>query len=337
MDGHVESAASAFKDRYALLVCAGILQALLGVACLLLVGLMLFALVMLGTLEREGMPGMSVSAMLPGMAMYCGGMVWFLTMGIGSLLARRWARDLSLASSWIWLVMGTAGFVAVLLLGPDIFSSVIPEGERAQAPAAHVLFAITLGMLSIIYLLIPGVLVLLYSGRNVAATCAFRDPQPRWTGRMPLPVLAVFLLLLSSVMGLASLACYRFAFPFFGVIISGVPGAVVMVFLTAAALLCAWGYYRLRPWAWACSVALVCLWAASTVITFARADLREYYEATGMPREQVEMTVNVMQQVEGMMIPMTLLAGLGCLGYLLFIRRYFHAAAPEATGPETAV
>ncbi len=46
---------------------------------------------------------------------------WFIWMGIGSILTRRWARALLLIFSWFWLICGATGMAFLLLIMPGMF------------------------------------------------------------------------------------------------------------------------------------------------------------------------------------------------------------------------
>jgi len=48
-----------------------------------------------------------------------------------------------------------------------------------------------LGSTALVYLLVPLLLATCYQGKHVRATVNWLDPQPRWTDRCPLPVLAL--------------------------------------------------------------------------------------------------------------------------------------------------
>src|SRR5207248_3270305 len=118
--------ASGFKDRKAGLVIFGILTALIGGLCALMVPLMLFGQAMA---TKQG-AAMGTHTILPVATMYVGMAVIFIWLGIGSIMARRWARALLLVLSWSWLVIGVVslGFMAVFL------PKIMEVGRTAGAP-----------------------------------------------------------------------------------------------------------------------------------------------------------------------------------------------------------
>ncbi len=85
------------------------------------------------------------------------------------------------------------------------------------------------GVTAVIYVIIPGALVLFYGSKHAKETCERRDPKVRWTDKCPLPVLAVSLMAgcWSACMPLTGF--YGWSIPFFGLILSGMPGAGVML------------------------------------------------------------------------------------------------------------
>ena len=94
----------AYKDRSTGLIIFGILTLLLGCLAGLFMLLMLFGQMMAA--KAPDAPPVNHAAMLPGMAVYGLLAVALVWLGIGSIMARRWARALLLIFSWSWLIMG---------------------------------------------------------------------------------------------------------------------------------------------------------------------------------------------------------------------------------------
>src|SRR5580658_4634236 len=121
------AAARPYRDRYAGLVCFGVLAVLLGLLALLGLMSVLLLVATNGTMSA-GTPGVSGRALLPGASVYLVAAVFFLWLGIGSILARRWARALMLIAAWFWLVAG--------LLGLGSFAWIYPGIQSAMARGA---------------------------------------------------------------------------------------------------------------------------------------------------------------------------------------------------------
>lgn len=104
-------ASAPYKDRYGGLVAFGILELLLGACCSLMLPLTLVNVFLSRRLPgAAGAAGNAATAGF-GLLVYGGLAVFFVTIGIGSLRARRWARTLMLVAAWMWLVSGLLGLV----------------------------------------------------------------------------------------------------------------------------------------------------------------------------------------------------------------------------------
>ena len=119
---------SDFKDRKTGLIVFGILQIILGGLCTLIVPFMIIGMLASTVLDESSAPPINISMMLPGVLLYTLAATWFISMGIGSIKARRWARALVLVSSWLWLISGTVGLIFVLLLMPDMYDRMGQSG-----------------------------------------------------------------------------------------------------------------------------------------------------------------------------------------------------------------
>jgi hypothetical protein len=311
-----------YYDRKAGLVFFGILQIILGVICAIFVLLMIITMIK-GT-AHANIPARSVSAgeMMPGVMLYALAAVWLIWMGIGSIKVRRWARTLILVSSWLWLVTGIIALGFMLLFMTDVLNEMGRSGQISQADIATAR-NLMIGFQTLIFLIIPGLLVLFYGRKNVKATCEHRDPQIRWTDKCPLPVLAV-----SGMSGFGAVSMLLggftgWVFPFFGIILSGVAGAAVITFVSLLCGYIAWGTYKLNIKAWWYAV-LVCIAGALSIgITFSRVSILDFYEKMNMPAENLEFFKQSLMQHKSAMVIFFLFNTVGFLGYLLYTRRYF--------------
>jgi hypothetical protein len=262
---------------------------------------------------------------IQGVVFYLPLSVAFIWLGIGLARARRWAWTLTVVLSWIWLIIGIVVFAMfMLLLGPTMWASM----ARQEAIPPEVIMAmriVTGAVLGCMYILLPGLFIVLCHRESVRATCQRRDPKIRWTDRCPMPVLAVSLILALSILSMSSLVAYGCVFPLFGVFISGAAGAVAILLIALVLAYLAWGTYRLRMTAWWMALLLSIAGTVNVVVTFSRTDLLEMYKKMGTPADQLEM-IQKMGLVESMSRwgPwMYLVGGAGWLGYLLYVRRFF--------------
>lgn len=319
MADHEETRQSSdFKDRQTGLVIFGILQIIFGGACALMVPFMILSMVVLAVHDGSFTRPM----MIPAVLFYVIPAVWFIWMGIGSIKARRWARALLLVSSWLWLIGGIGGLISVLVLIPNIYDQMVQDGQMSQEVATIIKYVMT-GFMTVFSVIIPGVFVLFYGSKNTKATCEFRDSRIRWTDKCPLPVLAVSLIFTFWAASTLFMGFYGWVIPFFGVLLRGITGAVVVLIITLLLGYVAWGTYKLSIKAWWCSILLTIAWVLSTGITFSRVSMWEFYEKMNFPAQQLD----IMRQYGTLQnFTMVLFSGfwiVGFLGYLLYTKKYF--------------
>jgi hypothetical protein len=307
------------KNRRAGLIVFGILLILIGAGCALMIPMMILGQL----LTPSTRPVMPVRQLIPAILVYAGLATAFIWLGIGSIQCRRWARALILVFGWIWLVIGlmSAAFLAILL--PQVLAAVpTPTGE--VPPEVRLFITLfTMGCAGIVYILLPGVLVLFYQSRHVKATCEIRDPVRRWTDACPLPVLAACLLLATGGMAMLAIPLgYRSVLPFFGMLISGIPALLLILAMSALFLWLTWAFYRLQPRGWWVALVYLVVMTASTVITFSRVNLLDMYRTMGFPADQLEMMEQLSFLRDNLLV-FFLAAMLPYLGFILWLKRYF--------------
>ncbi|HVU36157.1 MAG TPA: hypothetical protein VHE61_22150 [Opitutaceae bacterium] len=310
--------APAYKDRTTGLVLFGACQIILGLVLLLLVSTSIVA-------RPATPPGVEAPNVLStGLLalMFAGGMIW---LGIGSIMFRRWARALILCLSSVALVMGLGGCVILGILLPFMDEMMRRSAEaNGQTLPPEAMTAIRVGILffaAVFYVAIPGVLVLFYRGRNVKLTCEARDPVPRWTDRVPLPVLAVALLqIFGAATMLLMIPTYGRAFPLFGTIVHGAPALVIYVGFAIISILIARGFFRLERWALWTYLALLLIFGLNSLVAFSGSGLMAYYEAAGVPEQQLKM---LQAMPMAAIMRFGAIWGVGLLVYLWWLRRYF--------------
>jgi hypothetical protein len=323
--------AADFKDRKTRLVVFGILQIIFGGLCALVVPLMVLCIVMSATMKKGDAGGFSLRMMIPGILVYVLLAVWFICMGIGSIGTKRWARALTLVSSWLWLITGTLGFIFVLSFLSAMYGKM---GEAGQVPktAAVIMKYMMMAFLAVFYIIIPGLLVLFYSGKDIKATCEYRDPHIRWTDRCPLPVLAMSVMCAVWAASLLFITgAYGWVIPFFGVILSGLPGAIAACVLILLLIYIARGLYKLDIKAWWCILIVNIGWALSAMITFSLVSMQTFYEKMHFPEQQLEKMNQLGTHWEYFMKYSSVFWVIAVLAYLLYIRRYFTDASSQTS------
>jgi len=313
-----------YKDRSVGLTIFGILTILLGCVAALFVPLMLF-----GQMTSSKATGTSapISTILPAVLLYGALAVGLVWLGIGSIMARRWARALLLIFSWCWLVMGIVGVISTAFILPKTLAN-LPSGGTTGHPAVPtaVMTGILVGVfvvVGIIYVILPAIWIFFYNSRHVKATCEARDPVMRWTDACPLPVLAICLWLAFSVpmMVLTPLMGHG-VMPFFGMFLTGVPGTLFCLGVAAIWGYAAWSLYRLEQRVGGLILIAFCVFMVSGILTFAHHDMLEMYRLMGFPEVQIEQIQKTGLLVGNRMAWMMSFFAVPFLGYLLFIKKY---------------
>ena len=251
----------------------GLLQLGLGLLSLLLFGFMVVTFTVIANAHQPGMPAVQPRAMIFSGAIYVVFGALLVTLGIGSMLARRWARDLSLLVSIAWLILGT--FTTLFM------AAVMPRFMPQTAPTFVVTCMIV--MFAIFGIAIPLSLVLFYRSPNVHATCLALDPVPRWTETVPLPLLG--LALWTAFHGVAMLGTSAYAvLPLANDVLTGAPAVAIFVALGAVLLYVAWGLYRRSMVAWWIGIAYGVLVLAYSAIVFPRVDYNKVFAAMHVPK-----------------------------------------------------
>jgi hypothetical protein len=277
-----------------------------------------------------GDAGVNVRVVVAASLFYALLAVWFIWLGIGSILARRWARAVILVSSWLWLAGGLAGTLCWLLLSPGMYEQI---GMQQGMPRTvlTIMQVVTGLFLALIYVVVPGVLILFYRSRHVRATCEALDPKPRWTDRCPLPVLALVLMYGLAAVCTLMVICYRSVMPFFGTLLSGTAGTAALIACSGFFLFLARGLYRRRMAAWWAALAATATMAVSVALTLTRISLVDWYDAMGFSEQQLEV-LEAMEQT-GLTSTTGLYMGVwfaALLIYFLCVRRYFASGASAA-------
>ncbi len=319
----------AFKDRRIGLILFGILHIIIGTFCALSIPLTIVGIIAAKSLDKNSVPPMTVDQMILVVLLYLLLAVWFVWMGIGSILARRWARALILITSWLWLICGIGGFIFTLLFMPDIYGYMAMSGEVPQDLAVVVQYIVTVFM-AIVLIIIPGVFVLFYSSKHVKATCELRDTRIRWTDKTPLSVITLSSIFGAIAIAMPFLALYRWTMPFFGFILSGIPGAATVLVYIVLCAYAAWGTYRLKIKAWWCGFLLTIASAVSLGITFSRVNLLDLYEKMNVPKESLEMMKGLgMLKTPAIDLLFWGIAFIGFLIFLLYTKRFFAASSQQ--------
>jgi hypothetical protein len=324
----VEPPAMPCKDRSVGLTVFGILTILMG--CL--VGLMmLFMTIGMVAAARSQNASHPAPPILPVLFVYGPLAVTLVWLGIGSIMARRWARALLLICSWSTLVMGIFITAIMPFFMARVMVNLPANAKTGQPPLPPgAITGMIVGMViffGLFLVVVPGIWVLFYISRHVKATCEMRDPVSRWTDACPLPVLGFCLwLAFYTLMMLVMPFWNHGVMPFFGMYLTGLSG---MLFCLAIAAI--WGYagwllYHLEVRGWWLILLVLVVSTASCLMTYARHDIIEMYQLMGYPQAQIDQIQKISLLTGNHMAWVTLFSMLPFVGYLLFIKKYLRKA-----------
>lgn len=326
----------AYPDRRTGLIIFGVFQIILGLLAALMVPLMA-----LGAVVSHLTPGgaMRPGQIVSGVATYAFIAATLLALGIGSIQSRRWARALTLVTSWYWLVLGVLGTVLITAMLPVMMRSVLAQMKQAGADAPSpemstgvMAVILTLFILAAAFflILVPLAFVIFYSREDVAETCSRRDPVPRWTDRTPLPVLGASVAIFGGALYMLLIGLTTPIFPFFGRYLTGFAGAACLLVLGVLDFYISIALFRLQQSGWWLATVALAVRTLSTVLTFSRADLMQAYSKTGLSDAQLQM-LNSNPMFRGhVLLWWSLLSMLMFFGYLIWLKRYFRPAIPTA-------
>ena len=320
---------TAFKNRSTGLIIFGILTILLGCLAALMVLLVLAGFGVAA--KNPNVPPTPLSAILMVIFLYGGVAVALIWLGIGSIMARRWARALILIFSWVWLLMGIMMVIIVPIIMPKFFANLPANanGQPALPPGAITGIVIfeTL-IIGFFFVVLPAIWIFFYKSPHVKATCEVRDPITRWTDACPLLVLSLSLLMWISVpMFLLMPVMARGVVPFFGMFLSGVPGSLVYVVIAALWAWGAWRVYKLDVRGWWLNLIVVVAFTVSNVLTYSRHSIGELYQRMGYPQAQIDQIQQLGIFTGNTMAWWTVIVMVPFIGYLLFVKKYLRRNA----------
>jgi len=300
---------------------------------------------MLGALFSRLGPGggMRPAQYASGMATYGFVAAALVALGIGSVQTKRWARALTLVSSWYWLIMGVLVTVLITAMLPVAMRGALAQAQHnaGAAPSADVSTGVMAVMLTIMIVfaafflvVVPFAFVVFYSREDVAETCRRRDAVERWTDRVPLPVLGASVIYFTASLYLLVMGGTTPLFPFFGRYLHGIAGAACFLALAALGFYLAIALFRLKLTGWWIAVLSAPIRLVSMALTYARADLMQAYTKMGFSDEQLRILNANPLFHSHVILWWSLLSLVIFFGYLLWLKRYFHApSAPSLAVP----
>ncbi len=275
------------KDRSSRLVLFGSLSALIGAGLAILA---LLHLVLLGAGERlvaAGIPAPDLRSTITGFLLFVVVGLSFLWAGVGSIRKRRWVPPLTRTLAWIWLLTGATvvilapALIRVSLGTAEVRSGPIPQDLARLVTIAGTTFAALVGVL------LPIVYIRIYRDRELVRTCEVNDPRPSWTERCPPRVLGLSIGLFACAVLMVA-GSLQAVIPAFGRLVGGLAGGVLMC--VGAGIVAYLGRltFRREMRGWWGTLVLMTLLGLSTIVTFLRVELVDYYRTMGYGEDQLQ-------------------------------------------------
>lgn len=122
-------------------------------------------------------------------AMFIG--LYWIILGIGSMMLKRWACKLLLTSGWLLIALGLGIVLLVILKSPSIFK----EMSYLMGPGnkfAIIIRVVVYALIPLLFVAAPGALfVVVYKSKIVQFSSQHLDLEPCWIDRIPIPVLVL--------------------------------------------------------------------------------------------------------------------------------------------------
>ena len=309
-----------YRDRGGLLRFFGVVEILIGCLCALLGVLGTLVLSLSARIGVPPEPAAPPRLLWVNLLVYAAAATFLITMGIGTLRAKRWARVLMLITSWPVLVTFVLGTIWIAVLMPGLMAR-SPDASPEAARIAMIVIVVFSALLA----LVPLSFILFYSGRNVRATFENRDRTPTWVDGRPMPILGLTVAMWGC--GAATLlALPRGMAPFFGLVLTGWPAVGVILLQAFVWVWLGRQIYWMTPAGWWANVVLVTLGHLSGWITFRTIGWDRFVALYSGEEAIRAIDPSMMAMMRGMMLWVTPLSLVLWLLTLVWLRwRYYHA------------
>lgn len=269
------------QDRAIGLIVFGMLDIVFGIFCFAL------AMLLLIVIASSGLHGMKPIHYWMTMTFLFFLTGWFVVMGLGSVKARRWARALLLVGSWVAVFFSTLALALILYILPEIYNALADSSLVSPRVALGVLY-FAIFILAVLQILFPLVSIAFHGSKSVKATCERLNPEPSWTDRYPLPLLAMSFISVLGCLSIITCSTTNYVVFLFGHVSSGVPGVLVVAMISVACGYVGWGAFSRKMHAWWGAYIIVLLISSSMLLTFSELDMNTLYTHMGYSVEQIE-------------------------------------------------
>jgi NADH:ubiquinone oxidoreductase subunit 6 (subunit J) len=309
-----------YRDRSGLLTFFGVVEILIGGLCALLGVLGALALSLVPRAGVSPGPAAPPRLLWVNLLVYAAAAVFLITMGIGTLRAKRWARVLMLITSWPAFLTFVLGTVWIIMLMPGLMA----QSSDASPEAARIAM-IGIVVFSAFLALVPLSFILFYSGRNVRATFESRDRTPTWVDGRPMPILGLTVAMWGCG-AFTLLALPRGMTAFFGLVLTGSPAVGVILLQAFVWVWLGRQIYWMTRAGWWANVVLVTLGHLSGWVTFRTVGWDRLIALYAGEDAIRAIDPSMMATMRGMMLWVTPASLVLWLLTLVWLRwRYYHA------------
>ena len=318
---------SEFKDRKGSLIFFGILEIIIGFFAFLFFLIMLLSMSVMMNSPVPTQPKMSGLSFILIPLIYLFISAIFISLGIGSIKLKRWARSLSLLISWFTLFAGIGIIIVLTFFMGGVFEQIRLSGRSNE----EVIFFVKILMYSIFgvfLILLPVVFILFYRSSNVIKTVQKYDLKERWTDKVPLPVLALCFLLLYTAITPPFYLLGSFGMPFIGFFLSGWLAVIIIVMNSAICIYLVLNVYKLRMKAWYYSLFYYVFGWVSTITTFMLNDVYTFYHKMNMTPKEIN-NLKVLGITNDSFLTILIYSGIPYLLFLIYTKRFFKSEVAD--------
>jgi MFS family permease len=257
----------------------------------------------------------------------------FVASGIGSILAKNWARVLTLVLSWCWLVCGIFAVIGQLLfiVAGSNLGAAPTQNEQLPPQLLHTVQIFTSIFTFVVFVVAPLTFIIFYTRKSVKATCQGALPGTQRERSVPVAILILVVLLGLQALALFWTATLFPAIAFFGAFLTGWGARVVLIVLAAVCVWLALKSYRQELRAWWIVTAMSIFFGISNLVTNFRYTVADIYRVMNIPLPSTA--------VPAVFSSLTFRIGSGALfllaylGFLLYAKRYFSEPARGNPSP----
>jgi hypothetical protein len=250
----------------------------------------------------------------------------FVTLGIGSMRARRWAPPLIQVTSWAWLICGALGGGMLFFMLPKMMET-LPNQQPGAAVGVMGCMTVVFGLFGIA---VPLAFCFFFRSRFVKTTVEMLDPVPRWTDKHPVSML-IFAswMFFGAISTLLSSFMYR-ALPVGDFMLRGVALFAVMAVMATLLFWIGVGTLKRIPAAWWSGFVLMIIGVTWGAFMVRSTTPERMSEAMGMPYDAQQAAITRAMYSSPFFLVWMAVLWIGYLAFLLYIRRYFF---PRSEGP----